>query len=82
MKVYIVTETNTEDNIVLRSWVCFTKAQADECLKKQYDIACTYNCIAGVENPIDCLDNNFFFWRLKDGMELRYRIEESKTFAD
>lgn len=81
MKVYIVSESATANNLVLRTWVCFTEAQAKECLKKQYDIACTFNTIADVERPIDCLEEGFFFWRF-GGMEMRYRIEESKTFAD
>ena len=38
MKLYIVTETNKETNLLLRSWVCFTKDQAAECLKKRYSI--------------------------------------------
>lgn len=82
MKLYIVTETNKETNIILRSWVCFTKDQAKECLKKHYDIACTYNRIAGVDDPTDCTNNGFFFWSLTNGMELIYDIRESKTFAE
>lgn len=82
MKLYIVTETNTKDNMTLRTWVCFTKEQANECLKKYYNIACTYNCIAGVDYPTDCLEYGFFYWTLQDGQELRYNITESQTFAD
>jgi len=82
MKVYIITESNKEDNLILRSWVCFTKAEANECLKKRYEIACTYNRIGGVEDPTDCLEYGFFFWTLSDGQELKYSIQESKTFAE
>lgn len=82
MKLYIVTEINAETNLMLRSWVCFTKDQAQECLKKHYDIACTYNTIAGKDYPTDCLEDGFFFWTLESGMELKYSIEESKTFAE
>lgn len=82
MKLYIVTETNKETNLLLRSWVCFTEDQAKECLKQHYDIACTYNRIAGVDDPTDCLDCGFFFGTLSDGQELKYNIQESKTFAE
>lgn len=82
MKLYIVTETNKETNLLLRSWVCTTEAEANECLKKRYKIACTYNRIAGVDDPTDCLDCGFFFWTLSDGQELKYSIQESKTFAE
>lgn len=82
MKLYIVTETNNDNNLLLRSWVCFTKEQAKECLKTHYDIACTYNRIAGVDDPTDCLDNDFFFWKIQNGMTVRYNIQESKTFAE
>jgi hypothetical protein len=82
MKIYIVTESNKESNLLLRSWVCFTEDQAKECLKKHYGIACTYNRIAGLDAPTDCLDNGFFFWRLQNDMELKYSITESKTFAE
>lgn len=82
MKTYIVTESNKEDNLILRSWVCFTEDQAKECLKRQFDIACTYNRIAGENDPTDCLDNGFFFWKLQNGLELKYHIVESKTFAE
>lgn len=82
MKLYIVTESNKETNLLLRSWVCFTEDQAKECLKQHYDIACTYNRIAGVDDPTDCLENGFFFWKMQNGMEIRYNISESKTFAE
>lgn len=82
MKLYIVTETNKESNLLLRSWVCFTKDQAAECLKKRYEIACTYNRIAGVEDPTDCLEYGFFDWKMQNEMEVRYDITESKTFAE
>lgn len=82
MKLYIVTETNTENNIILQSWVCFSKEEANECLKKRYRIACNYNSIAGVDDPMDCLDCGFFYWKLQNGMEIKYNITESKTFAD
>lgn len=82
MKVYIITESNKEDNLILRSWVCFTKAEANECLKKRYEIACTYNRIGGVEDPTDCLEYGFFLWTLSNGLELEYSIQESKTFAE
>ena len=82
MKLYIVTETDKETNLILRSWVCFTENQAKECLKQHYEIACTYNRIAGVDDPTDCTGNGFFFWSLTNGMELKYDIKESKTFAE
>ena len=82
MKLYLVTETNRETNVLLRSWVCFTEDQAKECLKKHYDIACAYNHIAGVDNPIDCMECGFFFWTLSDGQSLSYHIQETKTFAE
>lgn len=82
MKLYIVTESNKQDNTLLRSWVCFTKEQAQECIARQYSIACTYNSIAGVDAPTDCTDHGFFFWNLQNGMELYYKITESKTFAE
>ena len=82
MKLYIVTETNKETNLLLRSWVCFTKDQAAECLKKRYEIACTYNRIAGVDDPTDCLEDGFFFWKMQNEMEVRYNITESETFAE
>ena len=82
MKIYIVTESNKEDNLLLRSWVCFTKEQADACLKERYDIACSYNAIAGKDNPTNCLDSGFFFWNLENGMTLKYNIAESKTWAE
>lgn len=82
MKIYIVTESNKEDNLILRSWVCFTKEQANECLKKYYDIAGTYNRLAGVEVPTNCLDYGFFSWDLLNGMEIRYDIRESQTFVE
>ena len=82
MKLYIVTETNKETNLLLRSWVCFTEEQAKECLKSHYEIACTYNAIGGVEDPTDCTDNGFFFWNLQNGMELKYSIQETQTFAE
>ena len=82
MKLYIVTESNLKDNTLLRSWVCFTLEQAKECLKKYYDIACAYNRIGGEEDPTDCLEYGFFHWKMQNGMELRYNISESKTFAE
>lgn len=82
MKLYIVTETNKENNMMLRSWVCFSKEEANECLKAHYELACTYNRIAGVSDPTDCLDYGFFFWSLSDGQELKYKIEETKTFVE
>ncbi len=82
MKLYIVTETNKETNLLLRSWVCFTEEQAKECLKNHYEIACTYNAIGGVEDPADCTDNGFFFWELGNGMELKYAIHQTSTFAE
>lgn len=82
MKLYIVTETNKETNLLLRSWVCFTEKQAEECLKKYYDIACAFNQIAGKENPTDCTEYGFFFWDMGNGMELKYTINETKTFAE
>lgn len=82
MKLYIVTESNNENNLVLRTWVCFTEEQAKDCLKKYYDIACTYNFLSGVDAPADCLENGFFFWKMQNGMELRYNISDAKTFAD
>lgn len=82
MKLYIVTETNKQDNLLLRSWVCSTKEQAKECLKKHYDIACTYNRIGGMADPIDCLEHGFFFWTLSDGSKLKYEIRETQTYAE
>ena len=82
MKLYIVTESNKETNLLLRSWVCFTIDQAKECLKKRFDIACTYNRIAGKDDPTDCLEDGFFFWTLDNGMEMKYNITESETFAE
>lgn len=82
MKLYIVTETNKQDHLLLRSWVCSTKEQANECLKKHYDIACTYNRIGGVADPIDCLELGFFFWTLPDGPETKYEIRETETYAE
>ena len=82
MKLYIVTETNKKDNLLLRSWVCFTKEQANECLKNRYEIACAYNCIGGVAAPTDCLEHGFFFWTLSDGAEMKYEIQETKTYAE
>ena len=82
MKLYIVTETNKENNLLLRSWVCFTKEQANECLKKHYDIAFTCNRIGGVAAPINCLEYGFFFWTLSDGTEMKYEIQETKTYAE
>lgn len=82
MKLYIVTETDKETNLLLRTWVCFTKEEAQECLKKRYEIACAYNRITGVDDPTDCLEDGFFFWKMQNGMEVRYNITESKTFAE
>lgn len=82
MKIYIVTESDTKSNFVLRSWVCFTKEQANECLQKQYKIACTYNQIADKDEPTDCTKHDFFFWTLQSGQELKYEICESKTYAE
>lgn len=82
MKLYIVTESNKKDNLVLRSWVCFTEQQAKECLKKYYDIACTYNRLVGVEDPVDCLKYGFFSWSLPNGMEVKYDIKKSRTFDE
>ncbi len=80
MKIYIVTESNAENNILLRSWVCFTEAQAEDCLDYHYDIACTYNRIAGVDVPTDCREQGFFFWDMQNGMKVKYSIVESLTF--
>lgn len=82
MKIYIVTEINADNNLLLRSWVCFTKEQANECLKNRYDIACGYNRIAGVDAPTNCLDMDFFFWEMQNGMTVRYNIQESNTFSE
>lgn len=82
MKLYIVTETNRDDNALLRSWVCFTEDQALACLKFHYEVACSYNRIAGVDAPTNCLDCGFFFWQMQNGMNLEYNIRESKTFAE
>lgn len=82
MKLYIVTETNAESNLLLRSWVCFTREQAEECLAKHYEIACTYNRFGGSDDPTDCLEDGFFFWDLQNGMRLKYSIGESKTYAE
>lgn len=82
MKLYIVIESNCENNLISRTWVCFTKEQADTCLRKYYDIACTYNRIAGKEDPTNCLDCDFFFWEMDNGLKLKYHIETSKTFAE
>lgn len=82
MKLYIVTETYCANNMLLRSWVCFTAKEANECLQKRYNIACAYNRIGGLDDPTNCLDCGFFYWKLQDGQEMRYNIEESKTFAD
>ena len=80
MKLYIVTETNAENNLLLRSWVCFKKAEAEECLRSHYELACSCNRFYGKDDPIDCLDYDYFFWRLNNGMELKYSIEGSKSF--
>ena len=82
MKLYIVTETNHETNALLRTWVCFTEDQAKDCLKARYDLACSYNRIAGVDDPTNCLEMGFFFWEMQNGMRLRYDINESKTFSE
>lgn len=82
MKTYIVTETNKESNLLLRSWVCTSKPQAEKCLKKRYGIAFAYCLIAGVDNPIDCTDCGFFFWEMMNGMAVKYEILESETFAE
>ena len=79
MKLYIVTETSRESNILMRSWVCFTEDQAKECLKKRYEIACTFNSVGGEEKPIDCLEYGFFFW---ENQNLKYQIEKTETFAE
>ena len=80
MKLYIVTETNCESNILLRSWVCFTHEQAARCLDYHYDVACSYNSIAGTDAPIDCRDADFFYHHLQNGMSIRYDIQHSETF--
>ena len=82
MKLYIVTETNCESNNLLRTWVCFTEDEAKVCLKKRYEIACSYCHIGGLDVPTDCLDLGFFYWNLQDGQQLRYNIVESNTFAE
>lgn len=82
MKVFLVTETSKKDNRVLRSWVCFTKEQANECLKKHYDIACNYNRLVGVDDPTNCLEYGFFYWSLPNGMEIKYDIDKTQTFEE
>ena len=82
MELYIVTECNRGDNLLLRSWVCFTKEQADECLKTRYQIACAFNELKGIKHPVDCLYSGFFFWEMGDGQELRYQIVKTQTFAE
>lgn len=82
MTTYIVTESNRKDNLLLRTWVCLTEEKAKECLKKRYDIACAYNRIAGVADPTDCLEYDFFFWDLLDGQEYKYAIIKSETFEN
>ena len=82
MKTYIVTETNHKDNTLLRTWVCTTKESAEKCLKKRYNIACTYNRLAGVDDPTDCLEHDFFFWTLTNGMEIRYNITKADIFEN
>lgn len=81
-KVYIVTETDRKTNVLLRYWVCLTEEQAKKCLKKRYDIACSYNRIAGVDAPTDCMDCGFFFWDLSDGQALEYHIKAARTFEE
>ncbi len=82
MKTYIVTESSKGEHLLLRTWVCSSKPQAEKCLKKRYDIACTYSSIAGVDNPVDCTDCGFFFWDMLNGMSVKYEILESETFAE
>ena len=82
MKIYIVTESNRNDNLLLRSWVCFSREEAMTCLKNRYDIACTYNRIGGLDDPTDTLEYGFFFWNLENGTEMKYCIIESKTYAE
>ena len=82
MKTYIVTESNKESNLLLRSWVCTSKPQAEKCLKKRYDIACNYSILAGIDNPVDCTDCGFFFMNLMNGMAVKYEILESETFTE
>lgn len=82
MKTYIVTEIAKDSNNVLRSWVCFTEEQAKECLKEHYKIACTCNQLTGNKIPVDCTEHGFFFWTLPNGMEMKYEIMNSVTYAD
>lgn len=82
MKTYIVTETNHKGNTLLRTWVCTTKESAKKCLKQRYNIACTYNRLAGVDDPTDCLEYDFFFWTLTNGMEIRYNITKADLFEN
>ncbi len=81
MKLYIVTETFCESRILSRSWVCFSKEEANECLRHRYELACTFNQIGGLDAPTDCTEHGFFFWN--DGaIEMKYNIETSQTFAE
>lgn len=82
MKLYIVTETDTSTNVLLRTWVCFSMEEARECLKKRYETACAYNRLCGGADPTDCLDMDFFHWRMQNDMEVRYNICESRTFEE
>ena len=81
MKLYIVTETNSESKTLLRTWVCFTKEQAMECLKFHYNVSCKCCSIRGVDNPTDCTDQGFFFYEMEKDFKVKYSIEESETFA-
>lgn len=82
MKTYIVTEIFTKDNNLSRIWVCTTKESAEKCLKERYDIACSCNRIAGKEVPTDCLEYGFFFWKLDNGITVKYNITDAEIFEN
>ena len=79
MKAYIVTETDIQDNLVLRSWVCLTEAEAVARLQKRYNFACIYNRTDGKREPNNCLDCGFFIWH---EMGVKYNLRETTLCTD
>ena len=79
MKAYIVTETDIQDNLVLRSWVCLTVADAITQLRKRYNFARSTNLWAGEPEPVDNIDYGFFYWR---EMGVKYNLRETTLCTD
>lgn len=81
-EIYIVTETACESKNILQTWVCLTEEKAKACLKKRYEIACSFCQIGGIENPTDCLEYGFFFWKMDNEMKVKYQIETSQIYDE